>query len=77
MTLMHRARQGEIPPSIALAAQSEHVAPEKLRESVATGRTVIPHNRKRREIRPVAIGEGLVTSERERGLFEGSRGPCA
>jgi len=61
MTLMHRARQGEIPPSIALAALSERVAPEKLRESVAAGRTVIPRNRKRREIRPVAIGEGLVT----------------
>ncbi|HEX7522834.1 MAG TPA: phosphomethylpyrimidine synthase ThiC, partial [Candidatus Deferrimicrobium sp.] len=60
MTLMYRARQGEIPPAIALAAQSEHVAPEKLRDLVAVGRVVIPRNRKRREIRPVAIGEGLT-----------------
>ena len=60
MTLMHRARQGEIPPAIALAAQSEHVAPEKLRDLIAAGRVVIPRNRIRREIRPVAIGEGLT-----------------
>ena len=42
MTLMHRARQGEIPPAIALAAQSEHVAPESFRDLVAAGRVVIP-----------------------------------
>jgi phosphomethylpyrimidine synthase len=60
MTLMHRARQGEIPPVIALAAQSEQVSPEKLRELVAAGRVAIPRNRKRREIRPVAVGEGLT-----------------
>jgi len=60
MTLMHRARRGEIPEIIALAAQSENVAPEKLRELVAAGRVVIPRNRKRREIRPVAVGEGLT-----------------
>ena len=59
MTLMHRARRGEIPPSIALAAESEHVPPEKLRELVAAGRVVIPRNRKRRDIRPVAVGETL------------------
>jgi len=60
MTLMHRARRGEIPAIIALAAQSENVSPEKLRELVAAGRVVIPRNRKRREIRPVAVGEGLT-----------------
>ena len=56
MTLMHRARRGGIPPAVALAAQSEHVAPEKLRDLVAAGRVVIPRNRNRREIRPVAVG---------------------
>ena len=59
MTLLHRARSGNLPEEIARAAAEEGVSPEKLRESVAGGRTVIPRNRKRGEIRPVAIGEGL------------------
>ena len=61
MTLMHRTRQGEIPRSVALAAGSERVDPAILRDRVAAGKAVIPRNRKRREIRPVAIGEGLLT----------------
>ncbi|MHB8832139.1 MAG: phosphomethylpyrimidine synthase ThiC, partial [Desulfobacteria bacterium] len=60
MTLMHRARLGEIPTAISIAAQFEHVAPETLRDRIAAGRVVIPRNRKRREIRPVAVGEGLT-----------------
>jgi phosphomethylpyrimidine synthase len=59
MTLLHRARQGEIPGAISGAAGEEGIPPEKLRDLVAAGRAVIPRNRKRREIRPVAIGEGL------------------
>jgi phosphomethylpyrimidine synthase len=59
MTLLHRARSGKLPEEIARAAAEEGVSPEKLREQVAGGRVVIPRNRKRREIRPVAIGEGL------------------
>ncbi|HAM33288.1 MAG TPA: phosphomethylpyrimidine synthase [Deltaproteobacteria bacterium] len=61
MTLMHRTRQGEIPRSVALAAESERVDPAILRDRVAAGKAVIPRNRKRREIRSVAIGEGLLT----------------
>ena len=59
MTLLHRARRGEISESISRAAAEEGISPEKLRDLVAAGRAVIPRNRKRREIRPVAIGEGL------------------
>jgi phosphomethylpyrimidine synthase len=59
MTLLHRARRGEIPGAISRAAGEEGIPPEKLRELVAAGRAVIPRNRKRREILPVAIGEGL------------------
>jgi len=59
MTLLHRARQGEIPGAISRAAGEERIPPEKLRDLVAAGRAVIPKNRKRREILPVAIGEGL------------------
>jgi phosphomethylpyrimidine synthase len=59
MTLLHRARSGKLPEEIARAAAEEGVSPEALRERVAGGRVVIPRNRKRGEIRPVAIGEGL------------------
>ena len=61
MTLMQRARRGEIPPQVALAAESERMEPGALRDRVAAGKAVIPRNRKRRDIRPVAIGEGLLT----------------
>ncbi|MBI5576556.1 MAG: phosphomethylpyrimidine synthase ThiC [Deltaproteobacteria bacterium] len=59
MTLLHRARTGGIPAEIAKAAAEERIAPERMNELVAAGRAVIPRNRKRRDIRPVAIGEGL------------------
>jgi len=59
MTLLHRARTGSIPEEIVKAAAEEAIAPDRLRELVAAGRAVIPRNRNRREIRPVAIGEGL------------------
>ncbi len=59
MTLLHRARSGKTPEEIVRAAAEEGVAAEKLRESVAGGRAVIPRNRRRGAVRPVAIGEGL------------------
>jgi phosphomethylpyrimidine synthase len=59
MTLLQRARSGKLPEEIAKAAAEEGIPPEQLRERVAGGRAVIPRNRRRGEIRPVAIGEGL------------------
>ena len=59
MTLLHHARTGAPVPRIALAAAEEGISPEKLRELIAAGRAILPRNRKRREIRPIAIGEGL------------------
>ncbi len=59
MTLLTRARNGEVPPEIVRAAAEEGIAPETLRESVAAGRAVIPKNRLRNSIRPVAVGAGL------------------
>jgi phosphomethylpyrimidine synthase len=77
MTLMRRARNGEPTPEIVRAAAAEGVSPDRLRDLVASGRAVIPRNRKRREIRPVAIGEGLsakvnanVGSSRDRASLE-------
>jgi phosphomethylpyrimidine synthase len=61
MTLLHRARKGELSTEIVRAAHEEGIAPERLKDLVAAGRAVIPRNRKRREIRAVAIGEGLRT----------------
>jgi len=59
MTLLERARRGEIPEIIEEAAQGEGIAPARLRDLLAAGRAVIPRNRARRPVRAVAIGEGL------------------
>ncbi len=60
MTLMYRARKGEITPEIARAARDENFDPEKLRALIAAGKAVICKNKKRRDIRPVPVGEGLT-----------------
>jgi phosphomethylpyrimidine synthase len=60
MTLMYRARRGEVTPEITQAAQDEKIAPEKLRSLIAAGKAVICKNRLRRPIRPVPVGEGLT-----------------
>ncbi len=59
MTLLARARNGELPPEIVHAAAEEGISPEKLRDAIAAGRAVIPKNRMRTSVRPVAVGEGL------------------
>jgi phosphomethylpyrimidine synthase len=60
MTLLHKVRNGVLVPQVALAAAEEGISTEKLRALIASGKAVIPRNIKRREIRPVAIGEGLT-----------------
>src|SRR3989337_4448444 len=59
MTLLHDARNGVLTPQVALAAAEEGISPEELRLLIAAGKAILPRNRKRREVRPVAIGEGL------------------
>lgn len=59
MTLLNRARTGGAAPEIDRAAAGEGMPPARLRELVAAGRAVIPGNRRRTGVRPVAIGEGL------------------
>ncbi len=59
MTLLTRARNGEVPPEIVQAAADEGISPERLRDAIAAGRAVIPKNRLRKSGRPVAVGEGL------------------
>ncbi len=59
MTLMRRARDGEITAEIKEATISEGVSPEKLRELIAAGQAVVPKNAKHRNIRAVPVGAGL------------------
>src|SRR4030067_617244 len=59
MTLLHDARNGVLTLQVALGAAEEGISPEKLRVLIAAGKAILPRNRKRREVRPVAIGEGL------------------
>ncbi len=59
MTLLQNARKGVLMPQIAKAAADEGMSPERLRELIASGKAVVPRNKKRRDIRSVAIGEGL------------------
>ncbi|HIE32646.1 MAG TPA: phosphomethylpyrimidine synthase ThiC [Thermodesulfobacteriaceae bacterium] len=60
-TLKEKAAHGEISEEVRLCAEREGVSAERLSEGVASGRVVIPWNRKNRLEKPCAIGEGLRT----------------
>ncbi len=59
MTLIQEARRGTAEKELAEVAQAEGVTPEALLRRIAAGRVVVPRNERRREMRLVAIGEGL------------------
>ncbi|RMG60779.1 MAG: phosphomethylpyrimidine synthase ThiC [Deltaproteobacteria bacterium] len=59
MTLLEKARKGEVTEEIRKGAMSEGISPEKLLSLVASGRAVIPKNVLRKNVRIVPIGEGL------------------
>ncbi len=61
MTLSRKAKEGKVSKEIRNAAVKEGIEAEKLRKKIAEGRVVIPLNRKRTPIAPIAIGEGLKT----------------
>src|SRR4051794_32960634 len=58
MTQIEAARQGEITPAMAYVAQRENLAPEIIREEVASGRMVIPANivHLKKKLEPMCIG---------------------
>ena len=60
-TLKERAIRGEISEEVRLCAECEGVSAKRLSEGLASGRVVIPWNRKNRLEKPCAIGEGLKT----------------
>ncbi len=60
MTQIEAARKGIVTEQIAQVAEDEGLAPELVRERVATGEIVIPHNI-HHEFRAIGIGKGLRT----------------
>jgi phosphomethylpyrimidine synthase len=73
MTQLELARDGKISPEMEQAAAAENVSAEKLRQLVASGRAVIPKNKKRQFDQILAIGEGLRTKV---NANIGTSGPC-
>ncbi len=61
LTQLESAIKGIITPEMTQVAAKEGVAPEYVRQGVATGTIVIPRNTQRRNISPVGIGQGLKT----------------
>ncbi|MFZ5649877.1 MAG: phosphomethylpyrimidine synthase ThiC [Bacillota bacterium] len=61
MTLLNRARRGEITAEIRQVALDEGVPPEYVIEGVSAGTIVIPRSVNRRNSKPVGIGTGLRT----------------
>jgi 5-hydroxybenzimidazole synthase len=59
MTQVLAARAGEITPEMEVVARNENVDVEFIREGVASGRIVIPHNVNRKEFNYCGIGQGL------------------
>jgi len=73
MTQLETARSGKISPEMEQAAALENVKPEYLRELIASGRAVLPKNKKRQFAQIMAIGEGLRTKV---NANIGTSGPC-
>lgn len=61
MTLMQKARAGQITEAMRMVAEQEEVSVEQLRENIASGQVIIPQNTRHASIRPVGIGKGLRT----------------
>jgi phosphomethylpyrimidine synthase len=57
---MFYARRGEITEEMRYCALREGVAPEVVREEVATGRAIIPSNKRHLELEPMVIGRRFL-----------------
>jgi phosphomethylpyrimidine synthase len=58
-TLLDRAKAGDITEAMRAVAEAEYTTAEFVRSEVATGRIVIPMNKRRSLPRPVGIGRAL------------------
>jgi phosphomethylpyrimidine synthase len=56
---MIRARKGIVTKEMDRSAREEGIPSEGLRDKIASGRVIIPGNRKHKGVKPVGIGEGL------------------
>jgi len=61
MTQLDIARSGRISREVRFAAKNEPVSAETLRKLVASGKAVLPANRLHKNLKPMAIGQGLKT----------------
>ena len=59
MTQREAALAGKITPAMIAAAAAENLAPEVIRQGLATGTVVVPANREHRGLAPIAIGAGV------------------
>jgi phosphomethylpyrimidine synthase len=59
MTQRMKAQKGTVTKEMEIIAKEEGVSPESLRGKVASGRVIIPANRKHKGVKPIGIGEGL------------------
>ncbi len=59
MTQRIKARKGIVTKEMEIIAREEGVIPEWLRDKVASGRVIIPANRKHKGVKPIGIGERL------------------
>lgn len=59
MTLLSKAKFGEITPEIESVAKDENTKPKLLVKSIADGRVVIPISNTHKTIRAIGIGDGL------------------
>ena len=61
MTQLDIARSGKVSTEMNKAAAAEHISADQLRELIASGRAVIPKNKRHQFEQVLAIGEGLRT----------------
>ncbi len=61
MTLAKQARKGILTPLVKKVAAEERLEPDELMSLLANGLVVIPHNKRHKLVRPVAIGYKMRT----------------
>ncbi|MEJ2025701.1 MAG: phosphomethylpyrimidine synthase ThiC, partial [Deltaproteobacteria bacterium] len=59
MTQLSEARAGVVTPEMKIVAEREGVDPQWLKDQVAVGRVVVPHNPSGGRAVPCGVGEGL------------------
>jgi len=74
MTQLDIAKNGKVSLEMEQAAAAENILPEKLRDLIASGKAVLPKNKRHDFTQILAIGEGLRTKV---NANIGTSGPCS